>query len=82
MKHLLAIKSNQIRYELVSVKPLLNRSVLSITCILVAPEFTVEPRDVWEYGHSASRDSPTSNLLYNSLLSYIRMNYSTKFKRT
>ena len=46
MKHLLAIKSNQIRYELVSVKPLLNRSVLPITCILVAPEFTVEPRDV------------------------------------
>ena len=46
--HFLLI-SNQIRYELVSFKPFLNRSVLSITSTLVAPELKVEPWDVREY---------------------------------
>ena len=61
---------------------MLNRSVLPITNTLVAPELTVEPRDVREYGHSALRNSHTSNLLYNSHQSSIRVKYSTKFKRT
>ena len=61
---------------------MLNRSVLPITSTLVAPELTVEPRDVREYGHSASRDSSTSNLFYNSLLSLILVKYSSKFKCT
>ena len=60
---------NSIRYELVSVKHLLNRCILPITSTLVAPKLTVEPRDVQEYGYSESRGSPTSNLWYNSLLS-------------
>ena len=57
------------KYELVRVKPLFNRSLVPITSTLVAPTFIIEPQDVREYRHSASRDSPTSNLLYNSLLS-------------
>ena len=43
---------------------------------------TVESRGAQEYRHSASRDSPTSDLLYNSLLLFIRVKYSTKFKCT
>ena len=52
------IKENQIRYELVSVKPFLNRSVLPITSTLVVPELTVEPRDVREYGHMCPGTPP------------------------
>ena len=65
-----------------ALSTLLNRSVLPITSTLVTPELTVEPQDVRENRPSASNDSPTSNLLYNSLLSRIRVQCSTKFKHT
>ena len=37
---------------------MLDRSVLPIASTLVAPELTVEPRDVQEYGHMRSGTPP------------------------